>query len=304
MRLSQFNYLKLLHIVLRLILLHCFVVFIDFLVDLNAIFISFGFDSSKDFEVMDPVGGGEFVRRIAGLMRPTTVFPYMLIGFVCAYVLHTNRQLTKLRFFIFVTLMMFSSLPSNSRAPQLLTILGYFLMLKATGFISINRRGLPLVGLFLILALGIGLSNIAPLQRLATITDFKSDVGNLGRVVQWIRGLNLFTDIQNYFGHGLSTSSENMRVSNGYSSGAFHFESTLFLTFYESGIAGLVIRFTPFLFFIGVSSSNLIRLLGILLLVNFMVVPLGSVYISNFSLFFLLGVEYRLSMKELLISEN
>jgi hypothetical protein len=292
---NKFEYI--IRYLLMLVIILSILTFIDYLIDLNSIFLKFGFDSSEDFEVLDPTEGeGEFARRVVGLMRPTTAYPYVLIGFVSAYVSYKYYDLSKKTFFIVATVLFLSIIPSNSRAPQFLSLLTYLMMLRSTNFIYFSVKGIfRIIVVFTILGfIGFSIFNLRDIvSHLFTITDFNNDMGNLTRVYQWLRGADLFTNLSNYTGHGLSTSSDSMRVLYGYESGVYHFESTFFLTFYESGIIGLVIRFLPFIFLIKGTKDSFIKWVAILLLINFCVVPLGSVYIGNTALFILLGIKYR-----------
>ncbi|GAB4240141.1 MAG: hypothetical protein Kow0049_27900 [Stanieria sp.] len=243
----------------------------------------------------------------------TSVYPFLSLGILCSLVLYKiegekRKYLwSSLPNLVMVCLGCFFSL---SRAPLLLAItFSFYSILKIFVFSQrkiIERRILfTLLGLTILIITPIIQSQIYQQINEKAVNIVESgisaqDRSNYKRYLAWHKGLLLFTDTDAWIGYGLGTS--NLAVKNNkllnYSQYRYHYESSIFSTFSEGGILGIIVIFMPFIIIVWISRHNPDRDIyicwAILLLTNLFVAPiLGNT--SQFAYF--LGMSLCVALK-------
>jgi len=252
--------------------------------------VDYFIDFSKYFSLMGLYGYDAYVyysngiRRVTGFMTPTAVFMFLFPSIVSVYIAQQVGIMKGLVFYIFLLFFLFASILSMSRAPQMLTSVAVLIIICDYYFrngISVRKSIYTVFLLLFFLYYALGEYDV----YLGRLEDFNS-YADVTRYMAWENGIQLFADIYNILGNGHSSTSVSL-YRNGMSVPHYHYESTFFYTFYESGLLGLFLRFAPVLYLIYLSAKiNYVFLsLSILYMINLIIAPVGTTYVASLGLY-------------------
>jgi len=286
---EKIAYSTIINVMICVATIHAFLCLIDYVFDLRFVMGAYRW-VYEEFIVYNPDGS----RRIAGLMRSTTMYMYFFPAFIGMYLFIDSGKNNIVKISLVCGLVIIAAVLSMSRAVQIFTFASVVVILFAVLKNQNDVRAYKKISIVIIFILVTVLISIIFGEELWLYTDRLNDLhdrGNKTRINAWTEGLGYLNELSWFFGKGLSSTSLALSSRYGYYP-YYHYESTYLYSYVEAGYLGLFLRIFPVFvllklaYRVGVGAF----ILGLIYAVNIGVAPLGAVYITNLVLYVSIGL--------------